>query len=220
MDTSFTAKSFKGTKLFIGAPMLGGLCSSTYLKGMIDLSAACVNYGVPLNIFGVTNKSLVQKARNACVDSFLKSDATHFLFIDADIGFTAKDALYLLATMASDAEKKYDVLAGSYPEKTLNPKRKKPVSSESLVEVDYVGAGFMMVPRRTFERFIQAYPEKLCRISEGATEFTFFDCGIDPETKRYMAEDLFFCKYVKKMGGRIWQASKLKLSHQGMHVFK
>ncbi len=93
MNISFSKDSFCQTKLFIGTPMYGGVCTSNYLQGMIDLSAACAAYNIPMNFHEITNESLVQKARNTCVEAFLRSDSTHLLFIDADIGFTAKDAL-------------------------------------------------------------------------------------------------------------------------------
>lgn len=250
MDISFSKDSFSQTKLFIGAPMYGGVATSSCLKGMIDLAAACILYDVPFNVCGVTNQSLVMKARNFCVDSFLKSDSTHFLFIDADIGFTAKDVLSLLYLLASDKEEKYDVLAGLYPKKNISwesvrsaankglsdedanslenhtgiypllTSSENSFSSKAPIEVPKVDAGFMMVPRRTFEKFKQTYPENNYRVLKGQEEFAFFNCAIDPETKYYISEDHRFCQYVRKMGGKIWAAPWLKLSHQGSYSFK
>lgn len=240
MDISFSKDSFTETKLFIGAPMYGGMSTSICLKGMIDLAKNCVAYHIPFRVSGITNQSLVQRARNSCVDSFLRSDFTHFLFIDADIGFLAQDVLSLLSLMASDKEQKYDVLAGIYPMKDIcwdgiknadslesyrgvYPKLTligKDASSKDPEEVLEVPAGFMMVPRRTFEKFKQTYPENMYLAPKNEKEFAFFDCAIDPETKYYMREDQRFCQYVRKMGGRIWAAPWLALSHQGNYVFK
>ncbi|MES2198789.1 MAG: hypothetical protein V4489_01280 [Chlamydiota bacterium] len=249
-DISFSKDSFTQTKLFIGAPMYGRMSTSSCLKGMIDLSAACINYDIPFTVCGITNQSLVQKARNSCVDSFLRSDFTHFLFIDADIGFTAKDVLSLLHILASDKEEKYDVLAGLYPKKTISweqvkcaatrglvdsnaesledytgsyallPFEEKAFSSKEPIEVLKVDAGFMMVPRGTFEKFKKTYPENTYLEPKEEEAFAFFDCAINPETKYYMTEDHRFCEYVRKMGGKIWAAPWLKLSHQGSYCFK
>ncbi len=250
MDISFSKDSFSQTKLFIGAPMYGGMSTSSCLKGMIDLSTACILYDIPFSVCGVTNQSLVQKARNFCVDSFLRSDYTHFLFIDADIGFTAKDVLSLLYLLASDKEKKYDVLAGLYPKKNISWKTVRSAANKGLsdedadslenhtgiyplltsiensfssiapIEVLKVDAGFMMVPRRTFEKFKETYPENKYLIPKGKEEFAFFNCAIDPETKYYITEDHRFCQCVRKMGGKIWAAPWLKLTHQGSYSFK
>jgi hypothetical protein len=250
MDITFSKDSFRQAKLFIGAPMYGGMSTSSCLKGMIDLATACVTYDIPLNVCGITNQSLVQRARNFCADAFLQSDYTHFLFIDADIGFTATDVLSLLHLMANDKEQQYDVLAGLYPKKvisweavrdiakkgladneasslenyaglypTLSP-LKKPLSEKGPIEVLAVDAGFMMVPRRTFEKFKSSYPETANLAPSGLDEFAFFDCGVDPETKLYLSEDLNFCQYVKKMGGKIWAAPWINLSHQGSYTFR
>lgn len=217
----FSKDSFIGTKLFIGAPMQGGLCTSIYIKGMMELSAACIAYEIPLNMCGITKRSLVQKARNECINAFLQTDFTHFLFIYADIGFSAKDALTLLSIMVGDKNEKYDVLAGSYPKKIISNNPIEKFSSKlTPIEVLQAGAGFMMIPRKTFERFRNAYPHNLYKISKEKTEFAFFNCGIDKETNRYFSEDAFFCRQVREMGGKIWVVPGLRLSHQGSYVFQ
>ncbi len=250
MDISFSKELFSGIKLFIGTPMYGGTCTSGYLTGMVDLTAACTAYGIGLNLYGTDGVSVVQVARNLCVDAFLNSDYTHFLFIDADVGFTAKDVLSLLYLLSSDKEGKYSVVAGPYPKKSIswekvrravkegmadkNPKalenyignytfltqEQTPLSLKDPAEVSEIGTGFMMIPRRTFEQFKTAYPEKAYKGPEGKRLFAFFNCGVDPETERFMSEDSLFCKEVRKTGGKVWVAPWLKLTHQGTYSFQ
>lgn len=249
MDISFSRNSFTDKKLFIGTPMYGGTCTSAYLRGMVDLSAACTAYGIPLHFYE-TESNVVQVGRNLCVNAFLESDYTHFLFIDADIGFTAKDALSLLYLMQQDHDQKYDVLAGPYPKKNISWKKVKcavekglankevrslenyvgdytflippgkPFSFNDPAEILEIGTGFMMIPRRTFERFMQAYPENRYKGDKGQKQFAFFNCGIDPETERFLAEDSLFCQRVRKMGGKIFVAPWLRLIHQGAYCFQ
>ena len=229
--------------------MYGGTCTSTYLQGMVDLSAACTAYNIGMNLYGI-QVSIVQVGRNICVSAFLASDYTHFLFIDSDVGFTAKDALTLLYLVTSDKEEKYDVLAGPYPKKSISWKKVKravekglansnaeslanyvgnytflappgkPFSFTDPAEVLEIGTGFMMIPRRTFEKFMQAYPQNAYKTHEGEKQFAFFNCAIDPETERFMGEDSLFCQNVRKMGGRVWIAPWLKLTHQGTYSFQ
>ena len=249
MNISFSKDTFPNIKLFIGTPMHGGACTSAYLNGMVDLSAACTAYNIGMTLYGNTT-SLVQAERNLCVARFLESTYTHFLFIDSDIGFTAKDALTLLHLVAFDKEEKYDVLAGPYPKKSISWKKvkcavekgladkdaeslanyigdysflappEKPFSFNTPAEVLEIRTGFMMIPRRTFEKFMQAYPENFFKESDGKEQFAFFNCAIDPDTKRFLGEDSFFCKNVRKMGGKIWVAPWLKLTHQGTYSFQ
>ncbi len=187
-----------------------------------------------MTLHGLVNESLAQKAKNLCVDAFLKSDSTHFLFIDSDIGFTAKDVLSLLYLVSSDQEKKYDVLAGPCPRKTISWEKLKcssqeynfiassrdPFSLTSLVEVSEIGTGFMMIPRRTFEKFMQDYPKNTYKDAKGKKQFSFFDCAIDPDTKFFMTEDRLFCRAVRKMGGRVWMAPWLRLIRQGAYPYE
>ena len=68
-------------------------------------------------------------------------------------------------------------------------------------QVSEAGTGFMMIRRKTFERFQEAYPQQLYKPDHVRTEhfdgsreiMAFFDTPIDPETKRYLSEDYMFC---------------------------
>lgn len=249
MNIAFSKELFTEAKLFVGTPMYGGSCTSNYVRGMVDLSAACTAYNLPFNLHGIEGASMVQLGRNLCVEAFLESDFTHFLFIDADVGFSAKDALSLLHLSISDKEEKYDILAGPYPKKNISWEKVKkavqkgladqdpkllanyigdytflaspgkPFSLNTPAEVLEIGTGFMMIPRRTFEKFMQAYPENVYK-EKGKKKFAFFNCGIDPETEQFLAEDRLFCQKVRKMGGKVWMAPWLKLTHQGSYCFQ
>lgn len=249
MDITFTKDSFSKVKLFIATPMYGGMCMSNYLRGMMDLSSACIAYHIPMTLHGVVNESLVQKARNYCVATFLQSDFTHLLFIDADVGFTANDALSLLHLVNTDREKKYDVLAGAYPKKEISWRKVKcaiekgfadqdPNSLENYIgnypffappgkpffvnkpaEVLKISTGFMLIPRRTFEKLMQASSENTYNGPNGTKQFAFFDTEINSDTRLFSGEDYFFCHTLKKIGGRIWLAPWLNLSHQGKYLF-
>jgi len=250
MNISFSSESFKGVKLFVATPMYGGMCNSNYLTGMVDLFSACTAYGVLAQFHATANQSIVARARNDCADAFLQSGYTHLLFIDSDVGFTAKDALTLLFLAASDTEKQYDILAGPYPKKNISWKKikcavekgladkdpeslskyvgnytflappNKPFTTKTPSEVLEIGTGFMLIPRKTFENFADHYPDRKYTSSDEGDRFAFFDCIIHPETRRYIGEDSMFCIYVRKMGGRVWVAPWLELTHRGSYTFE
>lgn len=111
----------KDKKLFIGTPMYGGQCSGMYTKSIADLCMAATKVGLPIQLYYLFNESLITRARNYVVDEFLRSDATHLLFIDSDIGFSYKDAIvlmYLTGNPEEDPTKK-DIVTGPYPKKTI-----------------------------------------------------------------------------------------------------
>ena len=174
-------------KLFLAVPMYGGQCAGMFTRSVADLSAICTKHGIPLQLFFLFNESLVTRARNYCVDEFMRSGATHLMFIDSDIGFNPQDVIALLAMQNDESE--YDVIGGPYPKKCIswekikqavdkgmadenpnnlekyvgdyvfNPKTtQREIPLNQPVEVLEIGTGFMMIRRKTFEDYQKAFP--------------------------------------------------------------
>lgn len=245
-------------KIFVATPMYGGNCHGNYTKSCIELQRVCSKYGITLNFFYLFNESLITRARNYCVDEFLRSDYTHMMFIDSDIGFNPNDVIAMAGLM--DDESEYDIMCGPYPKKciawekikaavdqgmadenpqtlskfvgdyVLNPVRKDGQNSISLgepAEVMEGGTGFMMIRRSAFERYAEAYPEFSYKPDhvrsknfDGTREITaFFDCVIDPDSKRYLSEDYMFCQWARKAGIKVWLCPWMRLNHTGTYTF-
>ena len=114
-------KRLQGKILYVATPMYGGQCNGAYMKSCLDLALLCSKVNVPVKFKFIFNESLIQRARNYLADEFFRSDATHLMFIDADISFDAKDVLILLS-MCGEQDKgksKYDIIAGPYPKKAI-----------------------------------------------------------------------------------------------------
>ena len=187
MEIKVEISELQKRKLFVATPMYGGACAGMYTRSIADLSALCAKYQIPLQLYFLFNESLITRARNYCVDEFMRSEATHLMFIDSDIGFNPQDILALLALMNDDSP--YDVMGGPYPKKCIswekikqavdkgvadkdpnvlekyvgdyvfNPKSgTKEIPIAMPVEVMEIGTGFMMVRRKTFEDYEKAYP--------------------------------------------------------------
>lgn len=243
-------------KIFLATPMYGGQCAGIYARCIADFSSLCVRYGVQMQLYFLFNESLITRARNYCVDEFLRSDCTHLVFIDSDIGFSANDVLAMVG-LASD-ESPYDVISGPYPKKCIswekikqavdkgvadenpnnldkfvgdyvfNPKSGAPsIKLNEPVEVSEAGTGFMCIRRRTFEKYAEQFPDLLYKPDHVRTEhfdgtreiMAYFDCIIDPKTKRYLSEDYMFCYNVQKIGMQVWLCPWMKLQHIGAYVF-
>ena len=55
---------------------------------------------------------------------------------------------------------------------------------------------------------------------DGSREIhAYFDCIIDPDSKRYLSEDYMFCQWARKIGLKIWMCPWMKLTHQGAYMF-
>jgi hypothetical protein len=95
------------------------------------------------------------------------------------------------------------------------------------VEVLEAGTGFMMIRRKTFEKFAETYPQQMYKPDHVRTEhfdgsreiMAFFDTPICPDTKRYLSEDYMFCQWTRKAGMKVWFCPWMSLQHVGMYVF-
>ena len=100
-------------------------------------------------------------------------------------------------------------------------------SVEEPVQVKEGGTGFMLVKREVFTKFDAMWPERSYKPDhartvnfDGSREImAYFDCVIDPESKRYLSEDYMFCQYARKSGSKVWMLPWLKLKHAGTFIF-
>jgi hypothetical protein len=260
MDIKIDIAHLQKQKLFVATPMYGGQCNGMYARSMCDLTAICLKYGIEMRSYFLFNESLITRARNYCVDEFLRSGYTHLLFIDSDIGFNPQDVLALLALQTDESE--YDIIGGAYPKKCItwekilqavnkgvadenpnvledfvgdfvfNPVMEEGETSRTIrldepAKVLELGTGFMMIRRNTFEEYVKAYPSIMYRPDHVRTEAfdgsreigMYFQADIDPESKRYLSEDYWFCQYSRKAGMKIWLCPWMHLQHAGFYTF-
>ena len=119
MEIQVELSELKKRKIFVATPMYGGNCHGMYCKSTADLAKMATHYGIDIKFFYLFNESLITRARNYCVDEFLRSDYTHLMFIDSDIGFDPNDVLTLAAMMDPDEESPKEIMCGPYPKKTI-----------------------------------------------------------------------------------------------------
>ena len=79
MEIKVAIEDLRKNKLFVATPMYGGQCAGMYTRSIADLSALCAKYQIQLQMYFLFNESLITRARNYCVDEFIRSDATHLM---------------------------------------------------------------------------------------------------------------------------------------------
>lgn len=231
-------------KILLATPCYGGMVTTEYMLSVIGYAAAGPN--IPMTIMHVSDDAMITRARNTLISSFyFKSDCSHILFVDSDIGFEAtapvrlfqsgKDVvagLYPLRDRFWDAQTKENILHGE-TQQTASLRyvgesgalREEAVQGSSLVKVPYAGTGFMMISREAVGMMVKAYPEvEYKRIDapndrSDSRNFAFFEGSIDQDTGTYLSEDYTFCKRWRDIGGEIWVDSSLQLSHTGRASF-
>jgi hypothetical protein len=101
-------------------------------------------------------------------------------------------------------------------------------SIQEPLEIMDLGTGFMLIRRDVLEKYQAAYPEKMYKPDhvgqahfDGSREIcAFFDCVIDPDSKRYLSEDYFFTQQCRKIGIKTWLAPWINLGHMGSYLFQ
>jgi len=213
--------------LFVASPMYGGLCHDAFLLGMLDLRQACDARGIPMHVLTIRNESLVQRGRNSCVAHFLASDATHLLFVDADIGFSAGAVLRLLAHRRPVIGATYAKKSLGEPDFAMIPLPEVAVQDGGLVEVHSLPTGFLLLSRDAIQRMVGAYGAATrYRVHPGEgggawTEhlFALFDCERDEASLSYWSEDYTFCQRWRRIGGQCWLDPHILLEHHGTARF-
>jgi hypothetical protein len=163
------------------------MMTATAADGLIHLLCSLTASGMKARKFLPVNESLITRGRNLCVYTFLQSKCSHLLFIDADVGFDAKDVHVLL-------HGDFDVCVGAYPKKcygwtVIAEAAKQGCPPEDLhkqgalfasnvlpddkgevnviqkngnryVEVHDANTGFMLIKRAVLEKYIAYYTDK------------------------------------------------------------
>lgn len=235
----------ENVNLFFATPCYGGSCGEPYLRSVIEMTARLSKANVSFMFSTIVNESLITRARNTLVHRFLASDATHLIFIDADIRFQALDPVRMVLH-------DQDVVVGAYPMKSMNlenvvgktfdsvdairaaatkyvtnfvfdsdeaAENGELTITDGLVPVYDAGTGFMCIKREVIERMIEAHPETAYIAEREMVEMhALFDTTID-EDGRYLSEDYTFCRRWQKMGGIIWLDPEIVLDHFGTIVY-
>lgn len=230
------------TSIYLATPCYGGQCYISFVAGVLELQRACAARSVGLHVDLGGGDALITRARAVMAAKFLASDATHLLFIDADIGFTADQVFRLI-------EADRDLIGGVYPLKRVDWDKARQAALDGLkdiqaasvgyvvrfipsethsVELDddgfgpvaYVGTGIMLVKRHVMQTVVDAHPEKVVRMRDmaggGPGQVTMiFDTLVEPETGELLSEDYAFCRRWRDLGGQIFADFHSRFTHSG-----
>jgi hypothetical protein len=230
-------------KIYLATPCYGCQMTVVFLASVLGLQGACAQRGVELMVDFIGNESLVERARNILAARFLQSDATHLLFIDADIGFRPETVFRLL-------ELDKDIATAVYPKKAfdwaqvkakLEAGSEEPVAQMGLdfninissaqeaitngfVRVLDSATGFMLIKRAALQRTVDHYRGELACVNDIQGQeireyVAVFACMIDPQSRRFLSEDFSFCRRYQAIGGEIWADIASPLAHIGDCVY-
>lgn len=229
--------------VFIATPMYGGMATGIYTVSMVELPAIFLRNRVDL-LYAFWNEALVPNARNVLTHQFLESQATHLMWIDADIGFNAMDIITMLI-----ADK--DIVCGIYPRREIDwagvsqaveagvPPEElsnyagsfaiKPLDSsvegqetdaDGLFEIEGGGTGFMLIKRCVFDALSEDVSDYVSDyLPDRRMIKEFYSTTIEPGSGRLIAEDYHFCRQARNHGFKVYAAPWVHLKHAGTYVF-
>jgi hypothetical protein len=233
----------KQKHIFIATPMYGGQCTGVFVQSLINLIGILGSKGYKTSCAFMFNESLITRARCNLAHQFLQGEADYLFWIDADIKFRAEDAIKML-------ESDMDVIGGIYPKKEINWQTVKQaaldgkdhlqnytgsfvvnllnaepsltVPVDQPCEVSAIGTGFMLIKRKVFEELKPHTPTYVSDMNHlaGQEIHAFYLDPIDPESKRLLSEDYYFCHQWRKIGGKVHAAPWCQLGHMGTYLFE
>ncbi len=228
--------------LVIGTPMYGGMCTSEYTQSLLNLSESANKSDVKLTTIFLGNESLIQRGRNTVAHHFMNlPDATHLLFIDADIKFRTEDIVKMIAADKS-------LIVGPVALKGYNwdEIRQAAVNGEDDIgrtggvfninklpgidmvdentpfEIEHGGNAFMMIRRDVFETLkphTPIYTNGGRSLPDGVEIYDYFRVEINKDTNHLLSEDYFLCHSYRQLGGKVWCAPWVETGHFGSHLF-
>ena len=139
-------------------PCYGGMVTAQHFKSCMNLKEDLTALGLGHDWLIGWNESLITRARNEMTASFLASNHSHMMWLDADIEFTTGDVANLWNMQADIA---VGVYAMKKPDKQWFAAWKDGQLVKDLdrykepIEVDYAGTGFMMIRRSVIENLAE-----------------------------------------------------------------
>ena len=164
------------TKVHIAMPCYGGMLTESTFMSFIKWANTARQLNIDWTLETMVNESLISRARNTLSAKFLHmDDATHLMFIDADIGW---EPWHLLVLLNRDV----DVIGGLYPMKTMpikwvvNGFDGAEEGPDGFQEVSKAGTGFLLIKKGVFEK-LNSHP---------AVKQYKNDIGLDPIYDQYL----------------------------------
>jgi hypothetical protein len=230
-------------KIFIATPMYGGIAKNNYTISMQNLLVKLSNRGHSITTTTIGNESLITRARNTLAHKFMASDCDALLFIDADHGWDADDvarmveegkdligAIYPMKGLNWEniraaviaGKQNLEEYSGIFAINLLS--EEQDFNSQKPFKVKDIGTGMMFVTRKVFEDLKPHCKEyKNNNVGDTGVQFgemvtEYFTTIID-ENGILLSEDYAFCRMWQNIGGEVWSAPWVRITHSGDYNF-
>ena len=226
--------------LFVAIPAYGCKVHTHFATSLMKLQTCMVKNGVRMTTDIMGNESLITRARSILAEKFLRSNATHLLFIDSDIVFHEETVVRMLKSG-------HDIVCGPYAKKGINyddiMKLENPTAQmvqehaigyninfikqqnhhveQGFMEVMEAATGMMLISRNVLQTLRDAHTDRLVKNDIPGSRDTLdeycllFDTSICKESRRFLSEDYAFCGLARQHGFRVMIDCLARLGHIG-----
>jgi hypothetical protein len=208
-------------KLMIASPCHHGKVDNRFTLSLIQSLYILDHSGIQSQILLPTTGSILAKERNNIIQSFMKSDCTHLLMVDSDLGWQPEAPFVYI-----NYDK--DFIAGVYPARSDRKDKKfifmgdmNPNGSlkteKNLIKMLGVPAGFIMVTKKCIEQMQERLPELYYKgvDIDGIEEDGYVLFNTELQDGRFWGEDYVFCRNATKAGIEIWCDPNIVFDHAG-----
>jgi hypothetical protein len=227
----------------IATPMYGGMCSGIFTRSLLMSMRDLGNAGYNPMFIDLYNESLITRARNMLTKTFLDSNGSHLVFIDADQSFRIQDIMRMV-------DSDLDIIGAPVPMKAINWDSVRNAANAGIqdlsnasaffninasdsgdllgidaskpLEVEYIGSGMLCIKREVFEKLddsVDSYiSDSFNHHNFGDTTKNYWFTSID-EDRRLLSEDFNFCRLWKSVGGKVYADLLAEVDHVGTHIF-
>lgn len=218
-------------RIHIAVPAFGWTMQSQTTASLVALTECLVSCGA-FHSFSAHSFPDIVGVRNMFLTRFYDklTDATHMLFVDADMQFEPDLVRDMLL-----ADK--PLVGCIYPKKRLPiefvgsafPDRPRPEPENGLIEFEGIGCGVMLIRRDCIDAMLE---QNLCDIQEDKSKTALLDMVDTPKNRiihafdniidedgRHLSEDYSFCHRHRKAGGKVYAAVDHVVCHIGQFQF-
>ncbi len=211
--------SIAGVSVMLAMPTHRDLPPET-VGSLLDTQAACIEYGVPLQVYFGKGSSLVHHSRSKIAWQFLQTSFNRIFWIDSDQAWRADAFLRLLALSTVK-----DVVCAAYPHRRdppgffLTPLGAEVEADEhGCIAVKELGLGFACVQRHVVEELAAKAPSaRFSDVNDGQPIPHIFRMGIRDGFA--VGEDCAFFEDVRGLGYSVHVDPTITLGHIGPKVF-
>jgi hypothetical protein len=217
-------------KVFVFVPGFGQIITATTFLTTHALQQALAQKGIGGGVSTLSFPDIGELRNMALTIWYDAMDASHLLFVDADMGFSPD----LIFDMLAFGE---PVVGAIYPQRRLPTSWAGSGTGEAMAErrggfmrVEGVGMGVTLISREAIRIMLEKMPEIVdSRIELHPARDTLLAAGtkrlirafdpVDIPDRGKVSEDLSFCIRWNRCGGQVWAAIHQRISHVGPHDF-